>query len=192
MHQQEDDIALIQMVLQGHRSAYGTLVEKYQTYVFTLVMRHVNNREVAEELAQDVFVKAYKYLADFRGHSKFSTWLYTIVHTTCLSHLRKKADAAIFPGDDKMQDIAAYTPASEQASARLEQQQQKQLIAEGINHLSKSDAEVITLFYQGEQSIDEIATITGLTTSNVKVKLMRARQKLKDILEQKYARETIR
>lgn len=192
MHQQEDDIALIQMVLQGHRSAYGTLVEKYQNYVFTLVMRHVNNREVAEELAQDVFVKAYKYLADFRGHSKFSTWLYTIVHTTCLSHLRKKTDAAIFPGDEKMQDIATYTPASEQASARLEQQHQKQLIAEGISHLSESDAEVITLFYQGEQSIDEIATITGLTISNVKVKLMRARQKLKDILEQKYARETIR
>ena len=85
-----DDIAVIQLILQGQQAAYATLVNRYQQYVFTLAMRFVNNRELAEELAQDVFVKAYKYLADFKGNCKFSTWLYTIVNTTCLSHLRKK------------------------------------------------------------------------------------------------------
>jgi len=83
------------MVLQGQQAAYATLVTRYEGYVFTIAMRFVNNREVAEELAQDAFVKAYRYLADFKGNSKFSTWLYTIVNTTCLSHLRKKKDEAI-------------------------------------------------------------------------------------------------
>ncbi len=90
MQGQADDIAVIQSILQGQQSAYATLVNRYQLYVFTLVMRYVNNREIAEELAQDVFVKAYRYLADFKGNSKFSTWLYTIVNTTCLSYIRKK------------------------------------------------------------------------------------------------------
>src|SRR3954467_5276953 len=95
MHQQTDDIAVIQMVLQGQQAAYATLVERYQQYVFTLAMRYVNNRELAEELSQDVFVKAYRCLADFKGHSKFSTWLYTIVNSTCLSQLRKKKDDTV-------------------------------------------------------------------------------------------------
>ena len=192
MHEKQDDIALIQLVLKGRQAAYGVLVNKYQGYVFTLVMRHVNNREQAEELAQDVFVKAYKYLADFKGHSKFSTWLYTIVHTTCLSHLRKKTDTAIFPGDDILFAAADSRNTGEPAAHRLEQRTQQQLLELSIRQLPDTDAELITLFYQAEQSIEEIAMITGLTPGNVKVRLLRARQKLKGILEQRYPHETIR
>jgi len=83
--QQEDEL-IIQMVLQGRHSAYTILVNRYQAYVFTLVLRYINDRGLAEELAQDVFVKAYRSLADFKGNSKFSTWLYTIVSTTCISY----------------------------------------------------------------------------------------------------------
>ncbi len=192
MHGQEDDIAIIQMVLQGRQTAYATLVSRYQAYVFTITMRHVNNRELAEELAQDVFVKAYRSLASFKGSSKFTTWLYTIAHNTCLSHLRKKEDATFFPGDERMQVWAEHSGDGEQPAAIMEQRAQQQILAWAIQHLSETDAAIITLFYQGEQSVEEISKIVGMTTSNVKVKLLRSRQKLKDILENKFSKETVR
>lgn len=192
MHAQEDDIAIIQMVLQGRQQAFATLVARYQGYVFTIVMRHVNNRELAEELAQDVFVKAYKALASFKGNSKFSTWLYTITHNTCLSHLRKKEDETMFPGDEKMQIWAEGQSDARHPGTQLEQKTQQQLVNEAVQQLPESDGELITLFYKAEQSVEEISVITGLTTSNVKVKLLRARQKLKDILETRYSREVLR
>ena len=84
------DTDIISQVVKGDHNAYATLVERYQNYVFTIVLRYVKSREDAEEVAQDVFVKAYRSLADFKGNSKFSTWLYTITTTTCISFLRKK------------------------------------------------------------------------------------------------------
>ncbi len=190
MHEHTDDITVIEKVLLGQQAAYAVLVTRYQQYVFTLAMRYVNDRELAEELSQDVFLKAYKYLADFKGNSKFSTWLYTIVNTTCLSHLRKKKDETILLEEEKMVAISdsntTYKPLD-----RLEQKTQKQFIDDAMKHLPESEAQILTLFYQSEQSVDEIGIILGLTTSNVKVRLFRARQKLKEILENRFSRELI-
>ncbi len=183
-----DDTAVIQLVLQGQQAAYATLVNRYQQYVFTLAMRFVNNRELAEELSQDVFVKAYRYLADFKGNSKFSTWLYTIVNTTCLSHLRKKKDETILLEEEKMVSISDNGLA-EQPADRMEQRTQKEMLNSALKHLPESEAQVLSLFYQAEQSVEEIGVIMSLTTSNVKVKLFRARQKLKEVLESRYSRE---
>src|SRR6476661_110026 len=90
MHTEPTDMDLISQVLQGDSAAYASLVQRYQNFVFTIVLRYIKSREDAEEVAQDVFVKAYRSLADFKGASKFSTWLYTITTTTCISFLRKK------------------------------------------------------------------------------------------------------
>ena len=101
--QQQHDSDIIAMVLNGQKDAFSILVQRYQQYVFTLAMRYVNNkREDAEELSQDVFVKAYRFLGDFKQTSKFSTWLYTIVHTTAISHLRKKKGNEIHIDEDKL------------------------------------------------------------------------------------------
>ncbi len=90
VHSGLTDKEIISLVLQGDQSLFAQLVERYRNYVFTLVLRFTDNREDAEEIAQDIFVKAYRSLADFRGVAKFSTWLYTIVRTSCISFLRKK------------------------------------------------------------------------------------------------------
>src|SRR5215210_1275785 len=90
MHTEQTDSEIISQVLQGNKQAYAQLVERYQNFVFTIVLRYVKGREDAEEVAQDVFVKAYRSLADFKGASKFSTWLYTITTTSCITFLRKK------------------------------------------------------------------------------------------------------
>src|ERR1035438_3543095 len=84
------DTEIITRVLGGDQQVFALLLERYQNYVFTLVLRFTDIREDAEEIAQDIFVKAYRSLADFRGDSKFSTWLYTIVRTSSITFLRKK------------------------------------------------------------------------------------------------------
>ena len=180
MEEQLQDTGIIQLVLKGQQQAYSVLVNRYQHFVFTIAMRYVHNREEAEELAQDVFIKAYKSLADFKGGSKFSTWLYAITNNTCLSHLRKNR-ADLVSLDEKYD----FIPAEQQKDMRGH----KHIIQMAMQHLSDTDAQVINLFYLAEQSLEETAQILGLSVSNVKVRLFRARQKLKDILEQQYKDE---
>src|SRR6185437_13497933 len=76
-HIELTDTEIIKKVLAGEQGLFAELVQRYQSYVFTLVLRFTDNREDAEEIGQDVFVKAYRSLADFRGDAKFSTWLFT-------------------------------------------------------------------------------------------------------------------
>lgn len=191
MQQQPDDISVIQMILQGQQNAYAILVDRYQSYVFTLVLRYVDDRGLAEELAQDVFVKAYRCLADFKGGSKFSTWLYTIVNTTCISYLRKKKDDTVLLAQEQIVSLAsnAYTHTHE--AQEIERKSRQEVLAKAIAALPPDDARVITLFYQAEQSLDETAEILGITANNVKVKLWRARQKLREVLESKFKKELI-
>src|SRR6476620_11520033 len=148
MHQ-PDDSGVIQNILQGQQSAYATLVNKYQSYVFTLVLRYVADRGLAEELTQDVFVKAYRSLADFRGDSKFSTWLYTIVTTTCITFLRKKK-VTIHSLDNEQIFEAADNQNSAFKANQVEQKSKAQAINEAIKLLSIDDVRIITLFYQAE------------------------------------------
>ena len=184
MQDNKHDLEVIRLVLQGNTSSYAVLVERYQHYVFTLVLRYIPSREEAEEAAQEVFIKAYKSLADYRGDSKFSTWLYTIVHTTCLSFLRKRK-APVVSIESTMAAHAITTPAGEGSSS--ERRSQKQLIHDLVQRLPETDAQIITLFYQHEQTLEEIGHILGMTPNNVKVRLFRARGKLKDILLKNYA-----
>jgi len=188
MHTHEDDLTVIRSVLQGRQSDYATLVTRYEQYVFTLVMRYVQNRELAEELAQDIFVKAYKHLGSFKGDSKFSTWLYTIVHNTCLSQLRKKDNAPILLEEDKMIYLQE-TLQSENPASRLEENNRKKLLDKAISHLPETESQTLILFYQDAQSVEEISKITGTTVVNVKVRLFRARQKLKEVIERYYKEE---
>lgn len=90
MYTDPADMDIIALVLKGDHNAYATLVERYQNFVFTIVLRYIKSREDAEEVSQDVFVKAYRSLAAFKGDAKFSTWLYTVTTTTCITFLRPR------------------------------------------------------------------------------------------------------
>lgn len=178
------------MVLEGRQELYALLVQRHQNFAFTLALRYVGNREEAEELAQDAFVKAYRSLADFRGQARFSTWLYTIVHHTCLSHLRKNKGPVVSVDPERMSQLGHTTASGSSASARTDDRSRRHWIEKAIARLPETDARIITLFYQAEQQVDEIGRILGMTPSNVKVRLFRARQKLRDILKQHLAHET--
>ena len=183
-----NDNEIISKVLNGDHQAYAGLVNRYQNYVFTLTLRMVKNREDAEEVAQDVFIKAYKYLADFRGASKFTTWLYTIVNNTCISFLRKKK-LDIHSLDNEKVFEAADSIDSGMRANMVEQKSKMVMVNDAIGLLSPDDAQIITLFYKAEQSLEETAQVLGIETNAAKVRLHRARTRLKEKMETYFAQE---
>lgn len=182
------DNEIINKVLQGEQAQYALLVNRYKNFVFTIALRYTPNREDAEEIAQDVFVKAYRSLADFRGESKFSTWLYTIVTTTCITFLRKKKVPIHSLDNEQVFEMADNQNSAFKANL-VEQKSKVQVLNEALRLLSIDDARIITLFYQGEQSLDEIGRIIGIDPNTAKVKLHRARQRLKEKMEKHFTEE---
>ena len=182
------DTEIIARVLGGEPHAFAELVKRYQNYVFTLAMRFTHHREDAEEVAQDIFVKAYRSLSDFRGTAKFSTWLYTIVYTTSVTFLRKKKQATTSL-DDEGVFIQLENQDSGMKANHVEQKSKVASLNKAINMLSHDDAQIITLFYKAEQSLEEIGLILGLEPNTVKVRLHRARQRLREKLEKNLKHE---
>jgi RNA polymerase sigma factor (sigma-70 family) len=188
MQSKLSDTQLIEQTLAGNQSAYAGLVKRHQRFVFTLAMRFVKVREDAEEVAQDCFIKAYRSLASFQGQAKFTTWLYTIVYTTAMTFLRKKR-----VDTDSIDDENTYIQIENQASAfdvnNAENRSRSFYVDQAIAQLLPDDAAIITLFYKGEQSLEEIARAMNMETNTVKVKLFRARQRLKEKLERNLKNE---
>ena len=188
MQSKLSDIELIEQTLAGNQSAYADLIKRHQRFVFTLAMRFARGREDAEEIAQDCFVKAYRSLASFQGQSKFSTWLYSIVYTTAMTFLRKKRIAT-----DSIDDEGTYIQIENHESGydtdNVENKSRSFYLNQAIEQLLPDDTTIITLFYKGEQSLEEIAQALGMEANTVKVKLFRARQRLKEKLERNLKQE---
>ena len=188
MHTEPEERDIIARVLNGDQQSYSILVDRYQNFVFTLVLRYVKGREDAEEVAQDVFIKAYRALADFKGNSKFSTWLYTITTTTCITFLRKKKLEIQSLDNEKVFETAEHIDSGMSAN-QVEQKSRISMVNEAIRMLSPDDAQILTLFYKGEQSLEEVAQILGKEPNAVKVQLHRARGRLKDKMLQHFSEE---
>jgi RNA polymerase sigma factor (sigma-70 family) len=188
MHTEPADMDIISLVLKGDQNAYSMLVDRYQNYVFTIVLRYIKSREDAEEVAQDVFIKAYRSLAAFKGDSKFSTWLYTVTTTTCITFLRKKKLEVHSLDNERVFEVADSVDSGMSAN-QIEQKSKVNMVNEAIKMLSPDDAQVITLFYKGEQTLDEIAHIMGKEPNAVKVQLHRARGRLKEKMEKYFSAE---
>ena len=176
------DEVLISQALAGRQTAYSMLVRRHEQLAFTLALRMVKNREEAHEVAQDSFLRAFRYLPEFRGDSKFSTWLYRIVYSTALNHLRKQRPE-ILSTDDETRPLKLPDSTVPDASQQLELEERRMTVQQAIALLSPDDAGIITLFYLYEHSLEEICGIMDLTMTNAKTKLCRARQRLKVILE---------
>lgn len=183
-----NDNQIITQVLGGNTQAYALLVKKYQSFVFTMALRYTKNREDAEEVSQDIFVKAFKALSNFRQQSKFSTWLYTIVNTTCLSFLRKKKLPTHSLDNETIFEKVDNNDSGMRANA-VEQKSKIAMVHYAINMLAPDDAEVITLFYKGEQTLEEIAKILKIESNTAKVRLHRARLRLKEKMETHFSEE---
>ncbi|MEO7213183.1 sigma-70 family RNA polymerase sigma factor [Mucilaginibacter sp.] len=188
MQNKLSDIELIEQTLAGNQSAYADLVKRHQRFVFTLAMRFAKGREDAEEIAQDCFIKAYRSLSSFQQQSKFSTWLYSIVYTTAMTFLRKKRIDTSSIDDDESYIQIENKPSAYDTN-NIENKSRSFYLNQAIEQLLPDDVTIITLFYKGEQSLEEIAQALGMEANTVKVKLFRARQRLKERLERNLKHE---
>ncbi|TSD64938.1 sigma-70 family RNA polymerase sigma factor [Inquilinus sp. KBS0705] len=188
MQSKLSDIDLIKQTLGGNQSAYADLVKRHQRFVFTLALRFAKNREDAEEISQDCFIKAYRSLASFQQQSKFSTWLYSIVYTTAMTFLRKKrVDTTSIDDEETYLQIEGKPGSFDENN--VENKSRSYYLNQAITQLLPDDATIITMFYKGEQSLEEIAQAMGIEANTVKVKLFRARQRLKERLERNLKHE---
>ena len=184
---QQDNI-YITKVLEGDRNAYAYLVDKYKTMVYSLALRVVKDREEAEEISQDAFVKAYQSLASFKGKAKFSSWLYRIVYNTAISKLRQQPAGRVSLDESNIPDNL-YTE-SKQSYETLAAGERKKYLEKALDSLDGDEKMFVILYYYEERDLDEIATIAGLTKTNTKVKLYRARKKMLMVLQSYLKEET--
>jgi RNA polymerase sigma factor (sigma-70 family) len=175
------DIYYIEQILAGNSNAFSYIVDRHKTRAFNLAFRICGNREEAEELAQDSFLKAYRSLTGYKMKSSFATWLYRIVYNTTISHVRIKKKGVLsledFPADAT--DFIGGNSSEEEAETEF----RNSLVNFALQKINEDERGLISLFYYEELSTEEISGITGISKSNIKVKLFRARQKMLEIIE---------
>lgn len=176
----KNDLECIDSVREGDLVAFSYLVDKYKDMVFAVTFKVLGNAFDAEDVAQESFIKAYQRIGDFKKDSKFSTWLYTIAYRSALYYKRGNTikTRPIDTGDEE----GLQTRTSSQTGVFKVGEQQK-FIKMAIDALPCMEGLLITLFYIDEITIQEISAITNLSTTNIKVKLFRARKKLRKRLE---------
>ncbi len=177
--EQKDDIYYIEKVLAGQTNYFSYIVERYQDVVFSIALKVLRNRDDAQEMAQESFIKAYKSLSSFKGTAKFSTWLYRITYNNCISELRKRK--IHFASTD---DVDLKDEAEELNLDGIPEENRAKAIKEAMDRLPEDEYTLILLYYFEDQSVEEISKVTQLSESNTKVKLFRARKKLYTILNE--------
>lgn len=172
----QDDKYYIDRILKGDVSAYTILVDRHKRAVYTFILKMVKVPEDAEEIAHDAFVKAYQSLGNFKSQSKFSTWLFRIAFNETVSRLRKKKHDVISLDEQKFSYLEVSD--TENILNELDELEKQETVKLAIDKLPDIDRSLITLYYNQDCSIKEIAEIMKLSESNVKIKLFRARKQL--------------
>lgn len=167
------DNLYIQRIRDGDADAFRYFIKTYRDMAFTIAMSVLKDDQIAEEVVQDAFLKAYNGLAKFNQQSKFSTWFYRIVTNEALQRLKKSKK-------ELMSFIENYhdEPADESFLLSLDAKDQEYLINEALNRLSSNEGLALRLFYLEENSLKDVAVITGWSESNTKVILHRARRNM--------------
>ena len=182
-----NDQYYIDLVLSGDSNAFGTLVDRYKDLVFTLAIRMTKNKEDAEEVCQETFLKAYRYLNKYKGSAKFSTWIYRIAYNTSADHLKKgKKDIQTIVIDEFTENQLSSI---DDQLANLEADEQSAVIKRTLDLLSNEDSFLLTLYYFEDMSVEEISKVVELKPNNVKVKLHRGRKRLATLLKEQLVSE---
>jgi RNA polymerase sigma-70 factor (ECF subfamily) len=187
----DGDDALVRAAAGGDRPAFDDLVRRHQDRVFNLCLWFLSDYHEADDMAQEVFIKAYRSLKSFRFEAKFSTWLYRIAVNTCKNRvnsleyrIKKWTDRLdtgdMNPGNPEDEDHGSLTFSPQE---HLERKEQIQQIQKAVNGLSGDKKTVVVLRDIEVMAYDEIARITGLAVGTVKSKLARARAELQQRLK---------
>lgn len=197
------DKELVSKIIDGDEQAFKQLVEQYQALVINTCYGFLHTREDAEDIAQDVFIEAYKSIAQFRFEAKLSTWLYRIAVNKCLNFLRdnkylnlfKKISAFAGFGDeksdyysesDKKDEIANLPDSGQQPDIVLEQEERRKILHQAIESLSMNQKIAFTLHKYEDLSYKEIAEIMNISLSSVESLIHRAKKNIQKRLLRYY------
>ncbi|WP_430816314.1 RNA polymerase sigma factor [Carboxylicivirga sp. RSCT41] len=171
------DEALIKDLKHGNSAAYEQLYSRYYLKVFNKCYSFVHNTDDAFDLCQDVFMKTFAALSSFKGHSKFSTWLYTITYNHCVTSLKKDKQVQYESLEEKsVWGVEMSILEDNEDQWALENKEQELLKI--LNGIPYQDKKILELKYLSNFSVKEIQSELNLSKSAVKMRLMRARQKV--------------
>lgn len=177
-----DDDTLIELTLKGSADAFRRLVERYQRPVLSLVGRMVEDRSAAEDLTQEVFLRAYRHLAEFELGRKFSSWLFRIAHNRTIDYLRRQRLVGWQSLEAEGSDEESYEvfPTDDVASPQrlAESSELRELFRASLAALRPNYREVLLLRFEQDLQYQEIADILGVALGTVKILLHRARKAL--------------
>jgi RNA polymerase sigma-70 factor (ECF subfamily) len=180
------DQHLVKQILGGSDEAFRELVRRYQRPVFSLIVRMVRDASDAEDLAQEVFVKAYRALQSYDPRRKFSSWLFKIAHNASIDRLRRKqlATVPLETPDDDAEPLAFVADSRvETPDAAVERGELAQAFETALGRLRPEYREVMLLRFQQGMAYEEISEVTGLPLGTVKTHIHRARKALARDLE---------
>lgn len=172
------DNTIVYQVLEGNTEAFRFIVERYSGILYNMIVRMVDCSEDAEDLLQEVFIKVYNKLSSFHGDSSFGTWIYRVAYNETVTRLRKNKRVLIaLPLNETI--LESDDLADEDDS---EMQYRLEDLKRALDKLPPLDRNMLMMFYQEDKDVKEIAHISNLSESNVKVRLFRLRKKLKELM----------
>jgi len=182
-----NDVDLVRRAVQGEKKAYDELIRLYKDAVFNIVFRMVRNKQEAEDLTQETFIKAFQSLGSFNEAYAFSTWLFKIATNNCIDFFRKRKlktysmEQQIRYKNEEFKH--EYADSGKTAVEEMIDSEKTKMIKQAIEQLPEKYCQVIQLRHQQEKSYDEIATLLNLPLGTVKARIFRARELLKKSLK---------
>ncbi len=165
----------------GNKEAFGKIIEAYQTPVYNLAYRMLNNSGEAEEAAQEAFIRAYTRLESYNPDHKFSTWLLSITSNYCIDQIRKRRALLLSIDEPLAPHPALMSDREEAPESQLVQSQQEEMVQSLLEGLEPDYREAVILRYWHELSYEEIAEVMDTSVSAIKSRLFRARKQLAEI-----------
>jgi RNA polymerase sigma-70 factor, ECF subfamily len=181
----DPDIRLVEMCRRGDAHAFETLFRKYQTYVYNISLGMLSNTEDAADVTQETFLRLHRSMDSFRGDSSFSTWLYRVAVNLCITELRRRNRSRFQFLDDVIhnEDVPLHEEPSPHPEEVVQQQEERQIVHRVLSMLPPDYRAVMVLRHFQQLAYEEIAEVLGLSISQVKTRLFRARKMFKDRFE---------
>jgi RNA polymerase sigma-70 factor (ECF subfamily) len=168
----------LEQARQGDKAAFGKLIEAYQTPVYNLAYRMLNNSGEAEEAAQEAFIRAYTRLDSYKPAHKFSTWMLSITSNYCIDLIRKRRALLLSIDEPLPAHPALQSEKSKGPESQMVMSEQQEMVQELLQELPEDYRQTVVLRYWYEMSYDEIAEVMNTTVSAIKSRLFRARRLL--------------
>jgi RNA polymerase sigma-70 factor, ECF subfamily len=185
------DNELVVLAREQNPDLYGEIIERYQGKLFAYLYRLIGNRDEAEDLLQDVFIKAYKNLNSFDAERKFSSWIYRIAHNEAVNHIKRKSLKRFISWEDisSTKDKLESSSAEEGADDAWIRRESGREVDEAINGLPIKYKQVLLLRFFSDKSYEEIGEILGKPVNTVGTLINRAKKKLAEEIEKTAAKQ---